>query len=203
MAQSCFVTNQQGVGFIAFRIRIQDLDYPREALTVDSRRVVLTPENRRRVEKEKRMLGQLYEQTAPTPLFSQPFRRPLDSKITSRYGNERVFNGVLPAHHLGTDFRAWTGTRIPVANAGRVVFAGELFFLGNTVVVDHGLGVFTQYGHLSDIKVKVGDRVSQGDIVGLSGSMGRSTATHLHWDVVVNGHLVNGLKFVDNGQFWK
>ena len=95
-----------------------------------------------------------------------------------------------------------TGTKIPAVNNGKVVFTGDLFYSGHTVIVDHGLGIFTLYGHLSDMAVKVGDGVQKGDIVGLSGNTGRSTAPHLHWGVIIHGDDIDGLTLVEQSQHW-
>lgn len=85
---------------------------------------------------------------------------------------------------------------IPVTNRGKVVFAGNLFYTGNVVIIDHGLNIFSLYGHLSKIKAQVGDIVNQGDIVGLAGMTGRVSGPHLHWGIKINGHNVDGFSLV-------
>jgi murein DD-endopeptidase MepM/ murein hydrolase activator NlpD len=108
-----------------------------------------------------------------------------------------VFNGEPRAPHNGADLRAKTGTPIRSANRGRVVLAKELFFTGNTVIVDHGLGIYLLYAHLSRIDVKPGATVDNGQVIGLSGATGRVTGPHLHWGVRIQGARVNPFSLVD------
>ena len=112
--------------------------------------------------------------------------------MTSVYGTRRLFNNVRKSQHLGIDYRAKVGVPIPSSNKGKVVLAQNLFYTGNTVILDHGLGVFTLYGHLNKILVKKGDLVNRRQILGEAGKTGRVTGPHLHWGVKVNGHWVNG-----------
>ena len=98
---------------------------------------------------------------------------------------------------MGTDFRAAVGELVRTANTGKVVLAKNLFYTGNTVIVDHGVGLFTLYGHLSHITVQKGDEVGQLEIVGLAGQTGRVTGPHLHWGVKSQGHWVDGFSLVD------
>jgi murein DD-endopeptidase MepM/ murein hydrolase activator NlpD len=97
------------------------------------------------------------------------------------FGNRRVFNDQPRAPHSGADLKAAAGTEIHAANRGRVVLAKELFYSGNAVFIDHGLGVYTVYLHLSEILVEPGSIVDQGQVVGLAGATGRVTGPHLHW----------------------
>ena len=143
------------------------------------------------------MLAGLYGQSADTPYFNQPFKAPLDSFITSIYGNKRVYNNDHKSQHLGTDYRAAVGVPIPSVNRGKVLFAGDLFYTGGTVIIDHGMDIFTVYGHLSAVKTEAGKIVEPGEIVGLSGSTGRSSGPHLHWGVKIHGHYVNGYSLID------
>jgi murein DD-endopeptidase MepM/ murein hydrolase activator NlpD len=94
-----------------------------------------------------------------------------------------VFNGQPRAPHAGADLRANTGTPIYAANRGRVVLAKDLFYSGNAVFIDHGLGLYSTYLHLSEIKVAPGTIVERGALIGLAGATGRVTGPHLHWGV--------------------
>ena len=129
-----------------------------------------------------------------------PFSNPSPaSDITSRFGN-RVdpFLGRL-ALHAGIDFRTATGTRIAATAPGTVVSAGRSGGYGNMVEVDHGSGVSTRYAHLSGILVKVGDHVNAGEAIALTGSTGRSTGPHLHYEVRLNGQAVDPMHFLMAG----
>ena len=102
-----------------------------------------------------------------------------------------MFNGESRNPHGGADFLSQAGTPVKSPNAGRIVCARELFFTGNTIMIDHGLGVFSMLAHLSRMDVKEGDMVSEGQILGLVGATGRVTGPHLHWAVTVGGARVD------------
>lgn len=131
--------------------------------------------------------------------WSAPLAGELD--ITGRFGEQRSFNGgPVQGHHGGTDFGAQMGTPIHSTNHGVVVMSGLYRIRGHIVVVDHGLGVFSLYGHMSERAVEVGDAVARGEVLGYVGSTGLSTGAHLHWEVSVFGVLVDGLKWLDGTQ---
>ena len=122
---------------------------------------------------------------------------PLDGNKTGHnFGKRRVLNGKPMSPHTGLDISAPAGTPIHAAQRGRVVLADNLFFSGNTVIVDHGLGVYTFYGHMKSINVAEGDDVNAGAVVGKVGATGRATGPHLHWTLVVDGARVNPLGIV-------
>lgn len=174
------------------KFKIVKKKYPVSYLKVDRKKVFLSKKDKKRVKKERKILHKIYKNSQRELLFSDKFKMPLDSKITEYYGTKRVFNKKKKGQHLGIDFRARIGVPIPTANDGRVVFAGDLFYTGNTVIIEHGLSLYTVYGHLSKIMIKEGEKLEQGDIVGLSGNTGRVTGPHLHWGVKVAGEWVNG-----------
>ncbi|MCL6499057.1 MAG: M23 family metallopeptidase [Firmicutes bacterium] len=132
----------------------------------------------------------------PRPLWEGPFRLPVAGPVASPYGVRSVYNGQVRGHHLGVDIRGAAGTPVRAAHDGVVVLAERLPLGGNTVIVDHGAGVFTSYLHLQSLAVSVGARLRQGQVVGFVGSTGLSTAPHLHWAVRVNGVLVDPLQWV-------
>lgn len=182
-------------------IRILPYQYQSERLNVDRRFAELSDEDLARWQSEREQLEEVYSRLAIDRVyFSEAFRRPLNSVITSPYGRERVFNDSQTSWHNGVDFRAWYDTPIPSSNRGRVIFTGDLFFNGKTVIVDHGLGIITLYCHLNEIKVEVGQIVEKGQLLGLSGNTGRSTAPHLHWGVKVAGNWINGLTLIEQFQ---
>ncbi|MGD9476633.1 M23 family metallopeptidase [Shinella sp. G-2] len=129
-----------------------------------------------------------------------PFGNPSPgSNITSRFGNRTdPFLGRL-ALHAGIDFRASTGTEIRATGAGTVVVAGRNGGYGNMVEIDHGNGLTTRYAHLSEVLVKVGDHVETDGPVGLSGTTGRSTGPHLHYEVRRNGKAIDPMRFLTAG----
>lgn len=129
-----------------------------------------------------------------------PFANPAPNrKITSTFGNRiDPFFGKL-AMHAGIDFRQKTGSDVKATGAGIVVHAGTSGGYGIMVEIDHGNGITTRYGHLSEVLVKEGDKVQSGDIIALSGSTGRSTGPHLHYEVRRNGNAVDPMRFLNAG----
>jgi murein DD-endopeptidase MepM/ murein hydrolase activator NlpD len=129
-----------------------------------------------------------------------PFRSPAPGKlITSSFGNRKdPFFGKL-ALHTGTDFHFSPGEKVRATAPGKIVSAGWAGGYGNMVEIDHGGGITTRYGHMAQILVDVGDSVKTGDAVGLAGSTGRSTGTHLHYEVRENGNPVDPMYFVNAG----
>jgi murein DD-endopeptidase MepM/ murein hydrolase activator NlpD len=113
-------------------------------------------------------------------LWTTPFTVPIAGESGTNFGHRRVFNGQPRAPHAGADLKATTGTPIHSTNRGRVVLAKNLFFTGNTVILDHGLGIYSLYAHLSRIDVAVGTIVTNGQLIGLAGATGRVTGPHLH-----------------------
>ena len=118
----------------------------------------------------------------------------MPSEVSEAFGTSRTFNGKLASVHRGDDFRAPTGTPVHASNAGEVVLARELFYEGNCVVIDHGLGFMTMYMHLSKFDVKEGDKVEKGQVIALSGGTGRVTGPHLHMSVRWNGEYLDPAK---------
>ncbi len=158
------------------------------------------PADQKRIREENQLLQQLTEKSHPSFLFDEPFELPRQAKITSKYGTQRLFNQQKTGQHLGIDFRAPRGSLVKASNRGKVVLARSLFYTGKTVVLDHGGGIFTLYGHLSRIKVKAGDLILQGNVLGLAGTTGRSTAPHLHWEAFVQGIRVDGMGLIQASQ---
>ncbi|WP_159947935.1 M23 family metallopeptidase [Rhizobium sp. 18065] len=129
-----------------------------------------------------------------------PFANPAPGReITSRFGNrpDPFFGGL--AMHAGIDFRAPTGTEVHSTGAGKIITAGVSGGYGNMVEIDHGYGLSTRYGHMSRILVKEGDQVQAGDLIGLSGSTGRSTGPHIHYEVRRGKEAVDPIRFLNAG----
>lgn len=120
--------------------------------------------------------------------------------VTSAFGFRRDPILGVSALHPGIDFRDAVGTNVPATAAGVVTRAGRAGGYGNMVEIDHGGGYSTRYAHLSEIDVKVGDKVARGETIGKSGSTGRSTGPHLHYEVRHNGRAVNPVSFLKAGR---
>jgi murein DD-endopeptidase MepM/ murein hydrolase activator NlpD len=113
-------------------------------------------------------------------LWSGRFTAPVSAPVSDLFGTERVINGEVKSRHQGLDYAAPGGTQVQAINRGVVVLARPMFFEGNFIVIDHGQGLLSLYLHLSEFKVKEGEEVSGGQVIGLSGGTGRATGAHLH-----------------------
>ena len=155
-------------------------------------------DQRKQAEQEKRKLG---AQTADKPLFEGAFVQPRNTKVFANFAETRtyVYQGreVDKQVHYGYDLASTKQSPIPAANKGTVVFAGPLSIYGNAVVIDHGLGLQTLYGHLSSVDVKVGDAVAKDHVIGRSGATGLALGDHLHYEVLVSGISVTPLEWWD------
>jgi len=164
-------------------VEIHPAHYRTETLTVAPEFVAPGPDELKRIDREIALKDKVFAASAPEPMWSGNFRAPVHATPTDRFGTRRVFNGKLESVHKGMDFRAPEGTPVRASNSGVVVLARPLFYEGNCVVIDHGLGLFTISMHLSRIDVREGQHVNTGERIGLSGATGRVTGPHLHWAV--------------------
>lgn len=181
----------------AITVKVTAGKFATESLKVAPQFVEPNPEQLERAKAEQQRLREIYATVTPEKLWQGKFRVPLDGVISGKnFGRRRVLNGQPGSPHTGVDFPAPSGTPVHAAQAARVVLAEALFFAGNTVVLDHGLGVYTLYGHLSEIDVKPGESVAAGAILGKVGATGRVTGPHLHWGLTVNRSRVNALQIV-------
>lgn len=148
--------------------------------------------------KDSAILNSVTTQVSPLKLWSGQFQFPLEGSpvITDVYGYSRK-TGSVSLSHLGTDFRAAKGTPVYAINSGTVAYTGTLRNFGETVIIDHGLGLMTLYMHLSEINVKLGDRAEKGDPIAKSGSTGYSLGPHLHLSVRINGLSIDPQKFYE------
>jgi len=176
--------------------KIVEGEYKKEKITVEGSKVTPPKDVLKRIEEEREEANKIYATANAGLKFDSKFILPMSSAITSPFGTARVFNGTLKSYHGGTDFRAAVGTSVVTANDGVVVIAKDRYYAGGSVVIDHGEGIYTQYYHLSEIKVALGDHVHKGDEIALSGESGRVSGPHLHFGIAINGVSVNPLSFV-------
>jgi murein DD-endopeptidase MepM/ murein hydrolase activator NlpD len=153
-----------------------------------------------RAENEKQV-REITSQSAPTPLFEGAFEQLANSKVTSPFAERRTYlvDGakVSESVHYGYDLASLAGSPVTASNAGRVVFADELGIYGQCVILDHGLGLFSLYGHLSSLDVQVGDTVARGQTLGLSGQTGLAGGDHLHFAMLLQGVYVDPVEWWD------
>jgi murein DD-endopeptidase MepM/ murein hydrolase activator NlpD len=160
--------------------------------------LTINRDQRRHAEQEKRKIA---GQTAGKLLWEGAFVQPRNTQVFSNFAETRTYvyqgRAVDTQVHFGYDLASTKQAPVPSANKGVVAFAGPLTIYGNTVIVDHGLGLMTLYGHLSSIGVKVGDAVTKGQELGRSGSTGLAVGDHLHYEVLVHGVSVTPLEWWD------
>jgi hypothetical protein len=145
------------------------------------------PEVQDRIARDRRQIRAVLDHASPEWLLDGAFESPRPFDVTAAYGQKRVFNGELQSRHTGLDLRGQVGVPVHASGRGRVVLVGDFYFSGNGVFLDHGLGVYTGYFHLSEILVSEGDLVETGDLIGRAGATGRVTGPHLHWSLWVDG----------------
>ncbi len=155
------------------------------------RKVTPSDTDLRDIEIEQKLLRAALATKNNTPYWKKGFIQPVEGRISGKFGGQRIMNGIKRNPHAGTDIAAKEGTPVKASSDGVVVLAmPDLFYSGNVVVIDHGYGLHTIYAHLKEIRAARGDKVHQGDIIGLVGQTGRATGPHLHW-----GAALYGIKF--------
>lgn len=184
---------QGGVSRLSQELIVEPRNFPTRTLTVAPDFVNPSPALLARISDEQRFIRAAYAAPSADRLWTTAFIRPVPQPANSRFGTRSIFNGERRSPHAGTDFLSPAGTPIKAPNAGRVVAARELFYTGNTVIIDHGLGVFSMMAHLSRLDVHEGQTVTPGQVLGLVGATGRVTGPHLHWSLSVSGARVDPL----------
>lgn len=152
-------------------------------------------------QKNERQIRERTTHSASEKLWNGSFSQLANSKVTSRFAEHRSYfvdgKKNSEAIHYGYDLASTAGAPITAANAGRVVYADDLGIYGNCILIDHGLGLTTLYGHLSRIDVAVGDPVDRGDTIGSSGATGLAGGDHLHFAILVGESYVDPLEWWD------
>ena len=180
-------------------IDVQAKKFPTTELKVQSKFVQLSKADLERSRRESKEVGAIYRRVTRDFIADEAYTVPIPGGTGRNFGERRVFNGQPRSPHSGADLRAKTGTPVHATNRGRVALAKSLFFSGNTVILDHGLGVYSLYAHLSRLDVKKGDTVDNGEVVGLVGATGRVTGPHLHWAIRAQGARIDPFTLVGMG----
>jgi biotin carboxyl carrier protein len=177
-------------------LKVLSKEFPVRRITVDEK-FASPPQNEiERIRRESKQVSGIFAKTTPERLWLGTFLRPVPGKAISSFGKRSIVNGQPRSPHSGTDFRAAEGTPIKAPNAGRVVLVQDLFFAGNTVILDHGLGLYSYFAHLSKFAVSEGEHVERGDVLGEVGATGRVTGPHLHWTLRLTGTRVDPLSLM-------
>jgi murein DD-endopeptidase MepM/ murein hydrolase activator NlpD len=177
--------------------------------------VRLTPELMKlqedpRLAEESKRIRQLVSTETPDALWQHSFKAPVAGQGRD-FGKRRRYVETLPngrrgstfeSYHRGLDFPLPPGSPVHAVDEGIVLAAESFVLTGNTVFIDHGLGIISAYFHLNEFRVKTGEKVRQGEVIGLVGSTGRSTGPHLHWSMYVSSQAVNPLSFLQVPSFF-
>lgn len=158
-------------------------------------------QNTERIEADQKKINNARSVSTPTFLFLDTFISPLEGTLTTPYGYMRYVNGKLSSRHRALDIAAPEGTPILATNDGIVVLADNLYLTGNSIYIDHGMNLFSQYAHMSKLLVKTGDIVKRGEVIGLVGTTGFSTGPHLHFTFWANSVPVNPDFFIGKTPF--
>jgi murein DD-endopeptidase MepM/ murein hydrolase activator NlpD len=184
--RSAALTIHYGKGNVETRrLIIGTRRYPTQRITGLPKKMVTPPARvMARIRADVRAIRKARLHDSNQPMFDSGFIWPAKGPITGVYGSQRVLNGKPRRPHYGVDVGAPTGTPVVAAASGIVRIAEkDMYFTGGTVLIDHGYGLNSVYSHLSKVRVKVGKRVRQGDLIGAIGATGRATGAHLDWRV--------------------
>jgi hypothetical protein len=148
-----------------------------------------------RVEAERVRVANILAGFTPQRHWNGPWIVPTQGTVTSNFGEHRSINGAAYYPHTGNDIANAEGTPVYAAAPGTIAMAETLYLYGNSVLIDHGVGVFSGYSHMSELLVAPGQWVNQGDLIGYMGSTGYSSGPHLHWEAAVRGVRVDPRHF--------
>jgi len=195
-ASTVQVVDRAGQLVAQARIEVRSRPYGIQEIRVDPRMVHPKGEDAERARREARLIRAVLGTITPRRLWSNGFSLPARGPVSGPFGVRRVYNGTPRGYHTGLDIAAPRGSPVRAAASGRVALARELYYTGNTVFLDHGLGLYTAYFHMDSLSVEEGQRVRAGTVLGTVGSTGRSTGPHLHWGVYVAGVKVDPLSLI-------
>ncbi|MCA9500026.1 MAG: M23 family metallopeptidase [Nitrospira sp.] len=188
---SITVHSDSGSDHLSYSVLIIKEDYTVQRLTLPKNTVDLDAKTLKRVQQEKKELTEAFHHIGAHPLWDGPFLEPVNGRVTGVFGSRRVINGQPRNPHSGEDIAAPKGTPVQAINKGIVVKTVDHFFSGKGVVLDHGVGLFSMYFHLSEIDVTTGQTIQKGEALGKVGATGRATGPHLHWGIHLNGSRIN------------
>ena len=177
-------------------VQVVPQDFPVKRLRVEQRFVTPPAEAQERIRREAALMRTVFATYTQEWLGEGSFILPASGRMNPNFGERRYFNDLPRSPHSGVDISSPAGTPIGASNSGRVLLADELYYAGNAVVIDHGLGVFSFYCHFSKLLVTKGDRVKKGALIGEVGATGRVTGPHLHWSVRIRGSRVDPLSLL-------
>jgi len=188
---------ESGAARTRFSLLVTARKFATRTLNVDPAFVNPPPSAVPRIEREAKELERMWQTSTSPKLWEGGFVPPVPQPPNSAFGTRTILNGEARSPHSGADFGSPAGTPIKAPNAGRVVLADSLYYTGNTIVIDHGLGLYSLFAHLSEVNVHADDMVKTGDVIGTVGATGRATGPHLHWSVRINRARIDPVSLLD------
>lgn len=186
---------ENGKEIFSTDINLEDGNFKKSYITVSKKmEEKRSPEN---IKKGADLIGEA-KKTPSNKLWEGKFIHPVDKKISSPFGAMRFVNNKVVGYHSGIDYPVPVGTPLKATNDGKVIFAGQLPSTGYTLVIDHGMNIFSSYSHMSSFNVKVGQMIKKGDNVGKSGNTGFTTGPHLHFTITIGKTFVNPYLFIND-----
>ena len=185
------ITYSDGHRERVFRVVVQAEEFRVQSMTLPKGQVEPDADALKRINREQEKVKAVLAGLTPERLWTAGFLVPVEGTVTGAFGSKRILNGQPRNQHSGEDIAAPLGAPVKAANDGIVRLMDDQFFSGISVILDHGLGLFTMYFHLDSATVKEGARVKRGDVIGTVGQSGRATGPHLHWGAWLNGSRVN------------
>ena len=179
-----------------FKVSVSKGKFLSKRIKVDRRFTSPSPEEQERIMKEVELTRTVYREFTPRWLGNGKFIVPVKERIKKNFGERRIFNDGFQSRHKGIDILSPAGTPVRASNSGRIALTRDLYFAGNTVIINHGLGLFSIYCHLSKICVGNGRSIKKGEIIGYAGATGRVTGPHLHWAFKLFDDYINPLSVV-------
>ena len=183
-------------GKSTLEVTVRDHSYGVRSIKVPQNQVDLSKADQNRAARERKAVNAVLGAVSPERLWRGAWTEPVNGRVNSSFGRQTRMNGVLnPRPHAGADYDVPEGTSVKVPADGVVLLADSHFFAGGSVYIDHGLGLISMYFHLSELMVKAGDPVHQGQVLGLSGATGRVTGAHLHYGLYLSRARIDPVAF--------
>ncbi|MBA2485387.1 MAG: M23 family metallopeptidase [Nitrospira sp.] len=182
---------------LSYQVFVAKEKFAVERLTLPKDKVDLDDRAAARWKAEQEDVRKALAEESALRLWQTGFIEPVQGKRTGIFGSVRIMNGQARNPHNGEDIGAPLGTDVMASNNGVVRLTVDHIFSGRGIYVDHGLGVYSMYFHLSEVLVKEGDLIKAGQVIGKVGATGRATGPHLHWGMKVNGARVNPYAMLD------
>jgi murein DD-endopeptidase MepM/ murein hydrolase activator NlpD len=184
-------------GEMPVSFHIADKRYPAQYLKMKNKRMVNpNPADEKRISDDRVVINRALATWTEQAVIDTDFIPPVEGRLSSLFGLKRFFNKQPKDPHGGLDIAAGAGTPIKAPASARVIETGNFYYNGNTVFLDHGQGLISGYFHMTDISVKPGQQVRQGDVLGTVGKTGRVTGPHLHWNIYLNNTKVDPALFI-------